>query len=62
MSNLKQAVVARLSRIPANMTVLRPALDKLTEQELQALNQALMRVDSEMSSLRRKARIMNLMW
>lgn len=54
MSNVKQAVVARLSRIPANMTVLRPALDKLTEQELQALNQALMRVDSEKSSLKRK--------
>ena len=55
MSDVKQAVVVRLARIPANMSVLRPALDKLTKSELIALNQALMLVDSEKARLKRKA-------
>jgi hypothetical protein len=54
MSDVKQAVAARLARIPANMAVLRPALDKLTKSELVALNQALMLVDSEKARLKRK--------
>jgi len=54
MSN-KQSIIAHLSRIP-NMNVLKPALDKLNEEELRALNQVFMHLSSERSRLKRQVR------
>ena len=56
MSNVKQSIIARLSRTPSNMSVLRPALDKLSEQELVALHHVLRQLDQEVSRLKRRVR------
>lgn len=56
MSNVKQSVIARLSRLPSNMTVLRPALDKLSEAELIALNHVLLHIETENLRLKSKVR------
>lgn len=50
----KQTIIARLSRIPSDMKVLKPALDKLNEEELRALSQVLMHYDTKLSHLKRK--------
>ena len=50
----KQAVLARMARVPANLAVLKPALDKLSEAELVALNHVFLHLEAERAKLKRK--------
>ena len=52
----KQAIIARMSRVPANMAVLKPALGKLSEAELVALNHVFLHLETERAKLKRKIR------
>ena len=54
---VKRDLTARLTRERGNMAVLKPALDKLTQEELIALNRVLMNMETERASARRKARM-----
>ena len=53
-SAVKQAVIWYLTRVPSNMDVLKPAIDKLSEEELRALSQVLMHYDTKLTHLKRK--------
>lgn len=52
---VKRDLTARLTRERGNMAVLQPALDKLTQEELIALNRVLMHMETERDNARRKA-------
>lgn len=51
---VKQALIARLSRTPSNMDAVRSALDKLDERELIALHNAVRHLDQQVSHLKRR--------
>ena len=53
---VKRDLAARLTRERGNMAVLKPALDKLTQEELIALNRVLMHMETERANARRRAR------